>query len=85
MGLYNNSDDGATGGAVGYSLGKVKSASAQITNGGGINITDANGIDMTIWKSFYAISSSIIYACTASTVRTGESVTSMVTLNFELG
>jgi len=85
MGLYNNSDDGKSGGAVGYSLGKVKSASAVITAGGGVAILDAKGIDMTIWKSFYAVSSSIIYAATASTVTTGESVTGLVTLNFELG
>ena len=50
-----------------------------------VPILDAKGIDMTIWKSFYAVSSSIIYAATASTVTTGESVTGLVTLNFELG
>jgi hypothetical protein len=82
-GLYNNDDDGATGGQVGYSLGKIKSASAAVNTDRSVTIVNANGIDATIWKSFYAVSASTQYVATASSVTTGESVTSEITLGFE--
>jgi len=57
-GLYDNWDDGSTGGQVGYSLGKVASQSAVIESDGTVHILDADGIDMSIWNSFYCISGS---------------------------
>jgi hypothetical protein len=81
-GLYGNQDNGATGGQVGYSLGKIKSASATVNTDRSIDIINANGIDCTIWKSFYAVSASTQYVATASSPSTGESVTTAVNLGF---
>jgi hypothetical protein len=84
-GLYDNWDDGSTGGQVGYSLGKVASASAVLETDGTTHIIDANGIDMSIWNSFYAISGSTHRICTSSTPLANASGDSNVTTAVDLG
>ncbi len=85
-GLYDNFDLGSTGGQVGYSLGKVASASAVIESDGTVHITDTDGIDMSIWNSFYCISGSDHKIATASNVLNngaGSNVTTAVALGFD--
>ena len=86
-GLYDNFDNGSTGGQVGYSLGKVASASALIQSDHSVHIIDADGIDMSIWNSFYMISGSTHKQCTASNVLANASgnsnVTTAVALQFD--
>ena len=86
-GLYDNWDDGSTGGQVGYSLGKVASASCDIESDGTVHVLDTAGIDMSIWNSFYCISGSSHKIATASTPlanASGDSnVVSAVALGFD--
>tara|TARA_R100000900_G_scaffold135679_1_gene113376 strand:+ start:68 stop:1660 length:1593 start_codon:yes stop_codon:yes gene_type:complete len=85
-GLYDNFDLGSTGGQVGYSLGKVRSASCVIESDGSVHVLDADGIDMSIWNSFYAISGSSHKIATASNVLNNggnSNVTTAVALGFD--